>query len=148
VPRGLNRHGSYRHGNPITPGHTFGNVVDWTPKPSEFGNPQDVAASPTNFGNPVTWTPDPAHYGNRVGGTPPVPTFSPAAGTYGVPQDVKIIADADQIYFTTDGSTPTTASRLYTGNVFVPKSETIKAISVIDGVASSAGSAAYVIQNP
>jgi hypothetical protein len=146
MPRGLNRNGDYRRGNPVTLPKDFGNKIDWTPSPAEFGNPVDHAADPTQFGNPVTWTPSPAHFGNSVGGTPVTPTFDPPAGTYGVPQVVHIISPGnDAIYFTTDGSTPTTASRLYTGSVFVPSTETLQAIAVIDGVSSAVGSAAYVI---
>jgi Chitobiase/beta-hexosaminidase C-terminal domain len=148
MARGLNRGGDFRSGNPVTLPKNFGNQVDWSPKPSEFGNPQNQSASPTNFGNPVTWIPDSSNYGNRVGGVPTIPTFYPAAGTYGVPQMVKIIADADQIYFTLDGTTPDTNSRLYTGNVFISKSETLTAISVIGGIVSAPGSAAYIITNP
>lgn len=144
MPLGLNRNGDYRNGNPVTLPHEFGNVVDWTPDPARFGNPIN---EPKDFGNKVTWpTPDPAHFGNKVGGVPAVPTFDPPAGSYGVPQVVQIISDGnDAIYFTTDGSIPTTASRLYQGSVYVPKSETIKAIAVVNNVPSAVGSAAYVI---
>ena len=56
-----------------------------------------------------------------------------------------ISAGADAIYFTTDGTNPTTASQLYTGSVRVNVNQTIKAIAVINGVASAVGTAAYVI---
>jgi hypothetical protein len=141
MPRGLNRNGDYRRGNPITIPHDFGNKIDWTPNPAAFGNPSNQPR-----GNPVT---EPHNFGNQVGGIPVTPTYDPPAGTYGVPQMVKIISQGnDAIYFTTDGTTPTTNSRLYQGNVFVPKTETIKAIAVIDGVSSAEGDAAYTITNP
>lgn len=145
MSRGLNRNGDFRKGTPVTLPHNFGNIVDWTPSPARFGNPA-TGDSPAQFGNPVTWAPSPAHFGNQVGGSPSIPTFSPAAGTYGVPQVVQIISPGnDAIYFTTDGTSPTTASRLYQGSVYISQSETLKAISVVNGVASSIGSAAYVI---
>lgn len=131
--RGLNRSGSFRNGNPVTLPKDFGNKVNWTPSPARFGNPE--VESETNYGS-----------GNMIGGTPVTPTFSPAAGTYHVPQLIQILAaGSDAIYFTVDGSSPTTSSQLYEGSVYVPASETVKAISVTGGVASSIGSAAYVI---
>jgi hypothetical protein len=76
------------------------------------------------------------------------PTFSPATGIYTVPQAVTI-ADATagaKIYYTTNGTTPTTASTVYTGPISVGASETLQAIAVASGFTSSAVStAAYTI---
>jgi Chitobiase/beta-hexosaminidase C-terminal domain len=79
--------------------------------------------------------------------TQATPTFSPVAGTYTGTQSVTITsAGADTIYFTTDGSTPTTSSTVYSGPVSVAVSETLKALAVKAGFNNSAiGSAAYVI---
>jgi hypothetical protein len=81
--------------------------------------------------------------------TPPV-TFMPAAGTYLNAQSVKI-SDTDasaKIYYTTDGTTPSASSTLYTGLIPVTASETIKAIAIDSGLQSSnVGTSAYVIQN-
>jgi len=53
-------------------------------------------------------------------------------------------AGADAIYYTTDGSTPTTGSTLYSGLVSVTPSTVIKAIAVKTGYSNSAvGSATY-----
>jgi hypothetical protein len=79
------------------------------------------------------------------------PTLSVAAGTYTTVQSVTI-ADAttgSSIYYTLDGSTPTTSSTLYTAPVSVGVTETLTAIA--DGygyTASAAASAAYVINLP
>lgn len=76
------------------------------------------------------------------------PTFSPAAGTFGVTQSVAISSATAgaSIYYTTDGSTPTIASTLYSTSVSVAVSETLKAIAVKSGFANSAiGTSVYVI---
>jgi uncharacterized repeat protein (TIGR03803 family) len=76
------------------------------------------------------------------------PVFSPAAGTYSAAQTVSI-SDATAgatIYYTTDGSTPTTSSTKYTAPISVSASETIKAIAAASGDTNSlVGSAAYSI---
>ena len=76
------------------------------------------------------------------------PTFSPIAGTYSGPQTIAI-SDATAgaiLYYTTNGTTPTTSSNLYSAPVPVITSGTIEAIAVAAGYANSAvGSAAYTI---
>lgn len=76
------------------------------------------------------------------------PTFSPSAGSYGSAQSVTISSSTTgaSIYYTTDGSTPTTGSTLYTVPVSVGSSLTLKALAVKSGYGdSSVGSAAYTI---
>jgi alpha-L-arabinofuranosidase len=77
-----------------------------------------------------------------------VPTFSIPAGTYTSAQTVAL-SDGTlgaKIYFTTDGSTPTTSSTLYTGPIAVSASVTVNAMAVASGLtASPMASAAYVI---
>jgi hypothetical protein len=76
------------------------------------------------------------------------PTFSPAAGAYASAQSVAI-SDATSgaaIYYTTNGTTPTTSSILYTGPIAVSSTETLEAIAVDSGDTNSAvASAAYTI---
>lgn len=76
------------------------------------------------------------------------PAFSPAAGTYSGTQTVTISSSTPSatIYYTTDGSTPTTSSPVYSGPISVSTSETINAIATASGYATSTvASAAYTI---
>ena len=79
-----------------------------------------------------------------------MPTFSPVAGTYTSAQSVTI-SDATAnatIYYTTNGTAPTTSSTKYTGPITVSSTETLEAIAVATGNTNSAvASAAYTI-NP
>jgi len=82
--------------------------------------------------------------------TPPAatPTFSPVAGTYATAQTVTIsdTTTGAKIYYTTDGTTPTTSSTVYSGAISVSSTETLKAIATAAGFSTSAvGSAAYTI---
>jgi hypothetical protein len=90
-----------------------------------------------------------------------VPTFTPAAGTYTTTQTVYLSdmtdgADAgNTVYYTTDGTTPTTASLIFsnppccvasTGPIIVSSTMTIKALATASGFTNSAvATAAYTI---
>jgi hypothetical protein len=76
------------------------------------------------------------------------PTFSVASGTYTTTQSVSISSSTSgsSIYYTTDGSTPTTGSTLYSGPVSVATTETLKAIATKAAMTNSAiASNAYII---
>ena len=79
----------------------------------------------------------------------PPPTFAPGPGTYTSAQQVTI-SDTDssaKIYYTTSGSTPTASSNLYSGQITVSASETIRAIAIDPALQNSnVATAAYVIQ--
>jgi uncharacterized repeat protein (TIGR03803 family) len=76
------------------------------------------------------------------------PTFSPAGGSYTSAQTVKI-SDATAgatIYYTTNGTTPTTSSTKYTAAITVNTTETLEAVAVANSYAPSiVGSAKYTI---
>jgi hypothetical protein len=85
--------------------------------------------------------------------TPPAatPTFSEAAGTYTGTQTVSLADTTPNatIYYTIDGSTPTTTSTVYSGAITVSSTETIQAIATAPGYATSAvASAPYTIVQP
>ena len=79
------------------------------------------------------------------------PVFSPAAGIYHTTQSVAISDTTANvtIYYTTDGSQPTTSSAIYSGPITVASTETLNAIAVATGFTnSSVASAAYTISPP
>jgi hypothetical protein len=82
----------------------------------------------------------------------PNPTFSPAAGTYGSTQSVSIADSVSgaTIYYTTDGTTPSTSSSQYIGTIPITGTTTINAIATATGYPSSGVTTATytIIQSP
>lgn len=79
---------------------------------------------------------------------PPAPTFSLAAGSLSGPSSVVMTSrTGSAIYYTTDGSTPTTSSSAYSGPVKVNYSQTVKAIAAQNGLTSGVTSAAYTLDS-
>jgi hypothetical protein len=79
------------------------------------------------------------------------PDFSVPAGTYSSPQTVSITSSTPGavIYYTLDGSTPTTSSAVYSGPITVSSTETITAFAQAPGaIASDDVQAAYTINLP
>jgi N-acetylneuraminic acid mutarotase len=80
--------------------------------------------------------------------TSALPVFSPPAGTYAAAQSVKISDSTEgaTIYYTTDGSAPSTSSNVYSGPISVASSEIVRAIAVASGYNNSyVASAIYAI---
>lgn len=77
-------------------------------------------------------------------------TATPAGGTYSGAQSVSLSMNvAGTIYYTTDGSTPTSASASYSGPIKVSSSETLKCIGVDQaGNSSAVLTQVYTITTP
>src|SRR5207245_580075 len=76
------------------------------------------------------------------------PTFSPAGGTFIASVQVTLTDSTPgaTIYYTTNGSTPTTASTVYTGPIPVTQTTTLRALAAATGMANSnVASATYTI---
>src|SRR5439155_1736406 len=77
------------------------------------------------------------------------PTFNPAGGTFvgSVAVTLSTATSGATIYYTTDGSTPTTASSAYTVPVPLTTTTTLRAMAAASGMTnSSVTSATYTIQ--
>jgi len=77
------------------------------------------------------------------------PTFSPGGGTYtgSVTVTISDATSGATIYYTTDGSTPTTSSAAYTGALTFTQTATLKAVAAASGMTNSAvAGATYTIQ--
>jgi N-acetylneuraminic acid mutarotase len=78
-----------------------------------------------------------------------MPAFLPPAGIYSTAQSVAIsdTTSGATIYYTTDGSAPTTSSNVYSGAIPVSSSEIIRAIAIASGYNNSyVASATYTIK--
>ncbi|MGA9641875.1 MAG: chitobiase/beta-hexosaminidase C-terminal domain-containing protein [Terriglobales bacterium] len=80
----------------------------------------------------------------------PPPTFSPTPSTFSGPVTVKLANTLNlQMYYTLDGSTPTTSSTPYAGPITVSQNTTINAITAAYGyITSPVSSGTYLIQAP
>ena len=83
-------------------------------------------------------------------GAPEAPTFSPAAGTYTEVQSVTLSCETQgaTICYTTDGTTPTSSSAVYSSAISVGETMTIKAIAIKNEIESALATAAYTINLP
>ncbi len=137
--------------------YAAGNLEDELYNSNQAGN-RDKPALATKFTTP-TIASGRVYVGGRNAvtvygllGTAPqstvTPQFSLPAGTYSGPQTVTITDSMPNaaIYYTYNGTTPTTRSTRYTTGIYVENSETLKALAVAPGLSASAvASAAYTI---
>lgn len=76
------------------------------------------------------------------------PTFSPSAGAVNIGTEVSIscATGGAEIHYTTDGTTPTAGSPVYSSAITIDAAKTIKAIAIKTGMTnSSVASASYTI---
>ena len=75
------------------------------------------------------------------------PVISPAGGTFFGSQNVEISCATvgAKIYYTLNGTDPTTSSTEYTGAITIDKTTTLKAIAFKDGESSNVATAEYTI---
>lgn len=143
---------------------TGGTWIEASPVPYFFGSQANDVSHPNN---PIVIDGKGNIYSAGTGGanvcnststcgavweyTPPAPvitvTVSPRPGVYAEAQTVSISDSlpGSKIYFTTDGTTPTTSSLVFTSPINVTKNTTIKAIGVHDTDVSKVASASYTI---
>jgi hypothetical protein len=79
------------------------------------------------------------------------PTANPASGTVASGSSISLTTATEgaSIYYTTDGSEPSTASTLYSTPITISSSTAIKAIAVKDGMTNSAMmSESYLVEAP
>lgn len=103
-----------------------------------WGEWQDVEFSYDNYVIP---------YEGETPTTVSTPTFSLAGGTYTTEQTVTIscATSGATIYYTTNGSKPSTSSTMYNGAITISETTTLKAIAIKDGTESSVAEATYTI---
>ena len=75
------------------------------------------------------------------------PSISPVTGTYAGTQDVTIsdATEGSTVYYTTDGTVPTSSSKVYTAPISIAVSSTVKAIAVFAGSSSGVASSTLTI---
>ena len=76
------------------------------------------------------------------------PTITPTYNNGNTVISITSAKNGGTIYYTLDGSSPTTASNVYSGPVTIEAAKTVKAVTVYNGVASNMAGASIGVNNP
>ena len=79
--------------------------------------------------------------------TPKPVTFSPGSGevTSGTSVTLSTTTEGASIYYTTDGTDPTSTSTLYSSPIVITASTTLKAVAIMNGVSGLVSTATYTV---
>jgi N-acetylneuraminic acid mutarotase len=139
-----------------TPGATMYYTTDGTTpttQSAQYSGPITVSTTETiqAFAVAPGYSSSPTESASYAVNPAPSPTYNPPGGNYSTRQQVTIsdsVAGAT-IYYTVDGSTPTTNSTQYSAPITVSTTETIIAIAAAPGYTTSfTSSASYIFPAP
>jgi len=87
---------------------------------------------------------------NPVVETVATPVISPVGGSFTTPVTVSISSATSgaKIYYTLDGSVPSSVSTLYAGSFILSETKTVKAVAIKDEIASNVKAETYTITIP
>jgi len=108
-------------------------------------SPRHISGIPNSRTDGAFFTPRSLADFELPAGDVATPLFDPAGGLYFSPQTVSIstATAGASIYYTTDGTAPTSASTLYTAPITISTTTTLKAIATLGAVVSGVNTAVY-----
>ncbi len=115
------------------------------------GTPQNIVGIPNSRAEGEFFTARFLSDFEDAGGAPNSPSFDPPSGSYYQPISVVISTNNPEatIYYTLDGSDPTTGSPVYSTPISLTENTTLKAFAVLDGFDPSAiSTATYFFPTP
>ena len=140
---------AFFHGSELAPSNLSGGVASFDYNPSSLAlNTYQITAIYSGDGTFATSTSSAQTLTVNSLPLAATATFSPGSGTYGSAQRVTIndTTTGATIYYTNDGTTPTTSSAVYNGPITVGSTETLQAIAGAGGYNNSTvASATYTI---
>jgi large repetitive protein len=139
----------------LAPGASCTLTIDFTPQSPLSGNPalelSEAVTVTTDTLNSTATQQTVTVNGTETNQVAATPVFSVPPGTYTTVQTVTITDSTPNavIYYTTNGTTPTSGSTQYTGAIEITASETIEAIALAPNYIDSArASVSYTINLP